>query len=202
MKRAPNADAPNMFARWVRATSWGWLLGLVLMLGLVGVWDLVGGNAQFMIGVGMGLGVGFAQARALGDSIQTSRSWILATVGGIAAPFLLNDLGSAVGAALPYSLPVYVVVGGLLAGWLQGRVLQRRCSSARGWVAASTLGWGVPAGAIALSDALPTPGTGSLVFLLVAFLFGGVLLGMITGRHLETLCSSKDQMRGRTEVGL
>ena len=40
--------------RWVRATVLGWLLGFVLVLVLALAWDMIGGGAQFMVGVGMG----------------------------------------------------------------------------------------------------------------------------------------------------
>jgi hypothetical protein len=48
-------------------------------------------------------------------------------------------------------------------------------------VPACIVGWGLPAGAIALGDYLPGPGN---LFSIGAMFFGGVILGAVTGKTL------------------
>ncbi|MCJ7714533.1 hypothetical protein MUO66_08780, partial [Candidatus Bathyarchaeota archaeon] len=51
--------------RWVGANIIGWLIGFVLVIVLAQAWELIGGGAQFMVGVGMGAGVGVLQSRVI-----------------------------------------------------------------------------------------------------------------------------------------
>ena len=57
------------YVRWIRATSLGWLIGFALVIVLALAWDMLGGGAQFMVGVGMGAGVGYMQSRMIGEWI-------------------------------------------------------------------------------------------------------------------------------------
>ena len=51
--------------RWVKATTLGWLLGLVIMFALIALWSPFGDGAEFMVGIGIGAGVGLMQSRVL-----------------------------------------------------------------------------------------------------------------------------------------
>lgn len=176
-------DRPTLVARWVRATTLGWLLGFLLVVLLALAWDLVGGGAQFVVGVGMGAGVGLLQARVVGPRVPSKRAWAVASTVGMGAPFALWDLGSIAGLGALFSLPVCALAGALFAGLLQARLLG---DSARPrWVLASVLGWGIPVGLMAVGDALPR-GPGS-VLSLPAMFFGGAVLGWVTGKALEGL---------------
>lgn len=176
-------ERPKLLARWVRATTLGWLLGVLLVILLAMAWDLVGGGAQFMVGVGMGAGVGIMQARVVGVQGPSRWDWVVASVVGMGAPFVLWDLGSLVGLGALFSLPVCVLAGALFAGLLQARLLGGLARPR--WVLASVLGWGIPVALMAVGDALPR-GPGSLLSLPAIFL-GGACLGWVTGRALERL---------------
>jgi len=68
------ADGP-LFTRWVRATAVGWLLGFGLVIVLALAWDMVGGGAQFMVGVRSGNLVGAGLHRGLGIASGRLRAW-------------------------------------------------------------------------------------------------------------------------------
>lgn len=176
-------ERPKLLARWLRATTLGWLLGVLLVLVLAMAWDLVAGGAQFMVGVGMGAGVGLLQSRVVGPLVPSKRAWVVASVVGIGTPFLLWDAGAGLGLGALFSLPVCVLAGALFAGLLQARLLGGGARPR--WVLASVLGWGIPVGLVAAGDALP-PGPGSILSLPAIF-FGGAILGAVTGRTLEGL---------------
>jgi len=99
-------------------------------------------------------------------------------------PFVLWDLGSVIGAKVLLSLPVCVVLGGLLTGLLQERLLRSRFERTLWWIPASIIGWGLPAGVIALGDSGLVPPAFILLSTTVMF-FGGLLLGAVTGKTLE-----------------
>jgi hypothetical protein len=177
------AERPNLLARWVRATTIGWLLGFLLVILLAMAWDLVAGGAQFMVGVGMGGGVGLMQARVVGARVPSQRAWVVASTVGMGAPFVLWDLGSIAGLGALFSLPVCALAGALFAGLLQARLLGGPARPR--WVLASVLGWGIPVALMAVGDALPR-GPGSLLSLPAIF-FGGAVLGWVTGKALAGL---------------
>ncbi len=177
---------PSIFGRWVKATTIGWLFGFVLVVVLSLAWDLVGGGAQFPVGVGMGAGVGVVQARVIGEWLDPTRRWIWATTVGMGLPFVLWDVGIVAGIGGQLSLPLAVVAGSLLVGVLQGAVLRLRFHRRLGWVLASLAGWGLPAAAIALGDSGLLSAPGSLLSIGGMF-FGGAVLGAVTGRPLLTI---------------
>ncbi len=179
----------HTITRWIRATSVGWLLGFVLVIGLAVVWDLIGGGAQFMVGIGMGAGVGYMQSRVIGQWIDTPRRWLWASIVGMGSPFVLWDIGAAVGLESVFSLSRCVLVGGLLVGTLQTRLLPHR-DRAVWWVLACILGWGMPAGAIALIERGRIEGPSGSLLSIGAMLLGGVILGAVTGPALMRLLRS------------
>ncbi len=185
MRTEPGQEKRSLFSRWVRATTIGWLLGFVLIIILALAWDMIGGGAQFMVGVGMGAGVGYVQSRLVGKWIDKPRRWLWASVLGMGAPFLLWDLSSVVGATSLFSLPLNVLVGGLFVGILQWRLLHAHSDRAIWWVPACLVGWGLPAAAIALGDGNVFPGPWGQLLSLGAMLFGGVVLGAVTGKALS-----------------
>lgn len=170
------------FRRWVRATFVGWLIGFVLVIVLALAWDMIGGGAQFMVGIGLGAGVGYMQSRVIGEWIDSVRPWLWASIIGMGMPFVLWDIGAAIGIESLFSLPRCVLVGGLLVGLLQRRLLSVQWDRANWWVPASVVGWSLPAGILALGD-LVGGGWGGLA-LGTAMLLGGAVLGAVTGGTL------------------
>ena len=103
------------FARWVRATTVGWLIGFVLVVVLAMVWDMIGGRAQFMVGVGMGAGVGYMQARVVGAWVDPTRRWLWTSI--IGTVFFVTAVVAMMVSAKPAG-EVSFVVHADWVGWL------------------------------------------------------------------------------------
>lgn len=180
-------DLDGLFRRWVRATSAGWLLGLAILIVLAVLGDMLSGlapaNAQYMVGVGIGAGVGYMQGRVLSPWLERPNRWILASTVGMGALFVAHDIIGATGFGFPFSLPVYVLVGAVLAGSWQRSLLRHVSERANWWVPVSVVGWALPAAGVALSDFQRSGFVGDVAGL-VAIFFGGVLLGVASGRPL------------------
>ena len=185
MRTEPGQEERSLFSRWVRATTLGWLLGFGLIIVLAIAWDMIGGGAQFMVGVGMGAGVGYVQGRLVGKFIDKPRPWLWASVLGMGTPFLLWDISAVIGAESVFSLPISVLVGGLFVGILQWRLLRPHSDRAAWWVPACVAGWGLPALAIALNDLHVLPDPWGELLSIGAMFFGGVVLGVVTGKALS-----------------
>ncbi|MBL8212075.1 MAG: hypothetical protein JNK87_15270 [Bryobacterales bacterium] len=182
----------SRFREWLRATCLGWGLGLLLTVGASLVADTVGvGGSQTLLGLAMGTGVGLLQSKAMRGTLSEPRAWLAATVVGLAAPFLVFDVVRGVGLALPYSLYLCVVLGGLGAGGLQARLLRPVVANAWLWVPASVLGWGLAASTAAVADRLPRAlawhGLAGAGVYLGLVLGGGLILGALTGLPLARL---------------
>ena len=174
----------RLFTRWVRATFVGWWLGFILVVVGSVLANSVGGGAQFMVGLGMGAGVGYAQGRVARDWLGRLRPWMAASMVGMGAPFAVRDLASAIGFALPYSLTIYVVLGGILVSALQWRLLRPHFHRSGWWVPASVAGWALPAGLVAWYDAFVGPSPFGAIVFLGMILLGGLVLGAVTGSAL------------------
>ena len=179
----------QFFTRWVRGTFAGWLLGFVFIILAAIAGDLIGigeRESQFIVGIGMGAGVGYAQGRVARQWFGATRRWAWATVIGMGVPFVASDFASAVWSEFSFSLPLVVVIGGLLVGLLQRRVLRSHSDRANWWVPACVAGWSLAAGTAAVSGVLSSgPSDPWLVILNVGvILLGGVVLGIVTGGAL------------------
>lgn len=164
-------------------TFYGWSLGFALILLFIALFGLIGlGDSQFPVGLGMGVGVGLLQRRVIAERTGRGAGWLGASALGLAAPFLARDGARVLAITLPYALAGSIVVGGLVVGLLQWRVL--RLSAGRGvrWIAASVVGWALGGSTVVLNEKLPrTPGiVGALIYIGV-ILTGGILLGATTG---------------------
>ncbi|MDH3207967.1 MAG: hypothetical protein OEO79_15280 [Gemmatimonadota bacterium] len=173
----------RLLLRWAGANTLGWLLGFVLVVVLAEAWEFIGGGAQFMVGVGMGAGVGVVQSRVIAPWVTSARQWLLASTIGMGTPFLLWDVGTALGMSWPLSLWACVLSGAVLVGVLQQRLFRPSRPRVRWWVAACAVGWAVPEGLIVLDDLGLLPG-GWQFLTIAGVVFGGVLLGAVTGAAL------------------
>lgn len=178
------SDRPTP-ARWIRATTLGWLLGipLVALFALAAEGAGVGG-AQLFVGLGVGGGVGFIQGRALRATLGGWWEWTLASTVGMAIPFLAYDIAKLLGHEFPYSLQALVAIGGCLAGAGQALILRRRFQGTGLWIVASVVGWAFAGYSALISDFAPAGGpvrgiAGALLFLL-GVAVGGPILGAIT----------------------
>ena len=176
----------RLVLRWVRATWFGWLLGIPVIIVLALVGEAVGiGGAQVLVGAGMGTGIGLMQSRVIRSMLPKWGAWILSCVVGLAAPFLVTDIAKTAGRNVGYSLFVAVAVGGLIAGGWQAIILRARFRKTLWWVVASGFGWTLAAGTSALADPvsrLPAlRGLWGAVVYLGIVAAGGLILGLVTG---------------------
>jgi hypothetical protein len=142
----------------------------------------------------MGVGVGLLQRRVVADRTGTSAGWLRASALGLTAPFLVRDVARLLHLELPYALPGSIVVGGLVIGLLQSRVLRLDPVRAATWVVASVVGWTLGGSTVVLNDkVLPrTLGIlGALIYIGV-ILTGGILLGATTGLVLPRMLARSD----------
>lgn len=188
------SSARGLTVRWMRTTFFGWCLGFALVLAFIALSGTVGlGNSQFPVGLGMGVGVGLLQRRAMAERTGTGTGWLGASVLGLTAPFLARDVARLLGLQFPYTLAGSIVVGGLVVGLLQGRVLHLDVGRAAMWVVASVAGWTLAGSTVVLNErVLPkTPGiVGALIYIGV-ILTGGILLGAATGLVLPRVLGER-----------
>jgi hypothetical protein len=180
----------ELLRRWVRATWIGWLLGIpcIVVLALLG--EAIGiGGAQVFVGAGMGVSVGAMQSRVVRNLLGSGAAWFWSCVGGLGGAFLLTDVGALLG--VPYSLPLAVALGGLLAGIWQAMLLHERMGGSSLWILASVAGWELAAAMVSVADVLVKAQTVRGWIALVAFLaivaLGGLVLGLVTGFALSRL---------------
>lgn len=201
---AATADAQERFvARWVAATFAGWVVGFGLVLVLSALSGLMGlGGTQFPVGLGMGAGVGLLQARLVGRRVGGARPWLVASAGGMAAPFVASDLASVLGVPVPYSLSACVALGGLVVGLLQWRVLARVSSDARWWIVAAPVGWTLAASTVFIADRfLPRiPGLLGASAYVAIVLTGGVALGAVGAHALRRIVTGSGRAPSRGEA--
>ena len=189
----------GFYIRWIWITFLGWFVGFAAIVVLSLAWDVVGGgSAQSMIGIGMGLGVGYTQALEMRPWVKSIGHWILASAVGMGAPFVLYDMVHAAGSEFPYSLPFAVAIGGLLVGLLQTYVLAPLSSRAVSWIPASLAGWTLAAATTIVGDALPrlVQGIGGALLYIALILFGGAVLGVVTGGALVWIRRGRDPVSG------
>jgi hypothetical protein len=183
---------PFTTGKWIKATFWGWLLGIILLIMLSSILDGMGiENMQFYIGIGMGAGVGLTQWLLLKRYRAINASWIWASLLGMGMPFVILDF--IMPHTVKYKLPLSVALGGLLVGVFQYLVLKKQFQRSSVWILTSLAGWTIAAVivlAIDLTMKIKVAGSLTLVLALVnllIMLLGGVALGLITGGTMKKI---------------
>jgi hypothetical protein len=168
-------------------------MGIFLLIALSGVLDSIGiQNMQFYIGLGIGAGVGFAQWRVLKSTIGMDKIWLLSSTIGLGLPFLGFDLvrfftGWSLG---NWYIPICILLASALCGLVQQGVLLRMGFRARSWMFVCVAGWTLAAFTVISMDYLKALSTNNWVMFsvnLFLILFGGVVLGFITGLSLRRM---------------
>jgi hypothetical protein len=176
----------RLVLRWVRATWFGWLLGIPVIIVLALVGEAVGiGGAQVLVGAGMGAGIGLMQSRVIRNVLPKSGAWICSCIVGLGAPFLVTDIAKVAGRNVGYSLFACVAAGGLISGGWQALILRTRFRKTLWWLVASALGWMLAAGTSAVAEPisrLPAlRGLWGAVVYLGIVAAGGLIIGLVTG---------------------
>ena len=178
--------------RWTLRTLYGWLMGFIVVVVLAILSDFIGISSQFFVGTGMAAGVGFMQVRILRKDYGWNWNWMWASIVGTSISFILFDLGSGTWNLLEFNLPLSVVIGSLIVGFLQSRILKSKSLKFyQYWILISCIGWSLTGTMVILSDYLNQilpKGPGSVFpFLLLVIIISGVLLGWVTGKGLSII---------------
>lgn len=179
----------KLFVSWIRATWLGWLLSIPIIIVLALIGEAIGiGGSQALVGGGVGIGVGLMQGRIIRSILNQRVSWMLTTILGLGAPFLVTDISKLTGWNLPYSLLVLIAIGGLLVGAGQAIILSSQIHKIGLWMAASALGWSLAAAAVSIADLFVRSFAirglwGALIYLGIVAA-GGLILGSVTGACL------------------
>jgi hypothetical protein len=189
------------------------LAGLIASIPLVGalvvaatlIFWITGANEKILdkfdfgiVGIEISIGamVGFIQWLALRRVIKTKISWVLANVIGFAisssiqtlATFVWKLPGDMVFPLGVLGLAIGFVVGGMLSGVMQQRILRHHVRHSGWWVPASAIGWGLgligfAAGFAILHPILPKPASPliGIPVLMGLLTLGSVFYGIVTG---------------------
>lgn len=180
MNPESNQSERGFLEQWILVTSISWPVGLfgsIIVANIVNI--IYPEKTNLVVGLCVGAVVGYSQWRVLRKQIAVSGYWVLACSIGLGVPFIVIVILDEVGFTFPDSLSVQRlvrtmtgIIGGLLSGLLQMRLLKPYSTKAGWWIVASSLGWGL--------CWLASSVGGPLVAML-GFLLGGVLLGALTG---------------------
>ncbi|MBN8670516.1 MAG: hypothetical protein J0L80_07500 [Chitinophagales bacterium] len=176
--------------KWTLSTFLGWLLSVVFILILSGIFDGLGIEGyQFYLGISVGLGVGLTQWLRLRKYSSIGIKWVWYTALGAGLPFLIFDLVKIYGHVdfgeryLLYS----VSVGGLSVGIMQYLLLKPYSPKAINWIPLSLIGWVCAALTVTAINSsmeyIKQPLLGFIVNLSL-ILAGGIVLGLITGSFI------------------
>ena len=176
--------------KWLIYNFFGWLIGTILVLILSSSFDTIGiEDVQFFVAVGIGLGIGTAQWIVLKRITDIKTNWITVTVLGLTIPFLIAD-------TLRYFellnlksllIPVCVGIGSLLVGFFQSKLLIKYNVGIFNWVVISFFSWILIALAVysvEYTNLISQNVWFGFVTNLILLLSGGIILGIITGKHL------------------
>ena len=190
--------------QWMRATFVGWILGIPLIIVLALVAEAAGiGGAQVIVGIGMGAGVGLMQGRIMRTMLAKLGPWFWSSVVGLGLPFLAADIANVVRWDFPYSIYVFVILGGLIVGILQAFILSSHFQNTGWWVVGSVAGWSMASATVAFADTLSRAHSlrgiwGALAYL-ATVAAGGLVLGIVTGISLVVMLRNR---MGRDSVSV
>jgi cytochrome c oxidase subunit IV len=200
------------FKKWVLFTTYGWFLGIILVIGfalagelLIKTSDESGGQAA--VGIGMGAGVGFMQWMALREYLTTSQRLFWCSFIGFSIAFILRDFITSafdIPLTVESTVPIAVILGALICGWLQYYfVLKPSMNKSVTWIFYSIAGW-LMATLITMSSSMLNlkfaeniPKVLILIFALLLLSIGGPVLGFITGTFIVTKMNTLNQNSGQ-----
>lgn len=176
--------------KWTLSTFLGWLLSVVFILILSGIFDGLGIEGyQFYLGISVGLGVGLTQWLRLRKYSSIGIKWVWYTALGAGLPFLIFDLLKLYGHVnfgeryLLYS----VSVAGISVGIMQYLLLKPYSTKAINWIPLSLVGWVCAALTVLALDYTKQVSSNPMIGLvmnLALILGGGIVLGLITGSFI------------------
>lgn len=190
-------------SRWVLFTGIGWVLGVLLVVGLAVLLESfdLGWTGQSVVGLGMSLGVGVMQGLTLGHRVPKA-SWVRAMVVGFVVPYGMADGLMYITALKPEQvLPIATVLGAVLAASLQARSVGVVAGGMGHWVLRHAVAWllayGYTMGLLWASNAWKAslPGSITLIMAFGSLLTGGLVLGALTYGPLLRLLEDRHDHR-------
>jgi hypothetical protein len=159
--------------KWIITTSVAWPVGIIgaIIFSELIVSIFYHKTTNLVVGLCVGAVIGYSQWLVLKKNFSVSSFWGLACAIGVGVPFIAGTILDEIGIkSLPDSetLSAFIagIIGGLLSGLLQMRLLKPYSLKSSWWLVISTMGWGL----CFLSMRTPK-----------SFLAGGIILGAITG---------------------
>ena len=135
----------------------------------------------------MGAGVGYTQGRILSQLKVPKSPWVWTSIIGMGVPFILSDFVYVFWSEFSFTLPILLTataIGGLLTGLLQQRILTSKFNKTIWWIPTCIIAWSMTGAALGffidIAGNIPSKWIGVIVAIGI-ILFGGVLLGAITG---------------------
>lgn len=180
-------------SKWIKATFFGWFLGIILILVLSSLFDAIGIEGfQFFLGIGIGAGVGFMQGRLLRTTTFVNKPWLWASIIGMGLPFMISDLLILYGdlSLGSYYIPICIASGSVLVSVLQFLYLKKCSPKAMLWILGCSLGWmlaGITVFAIDYTNHIADQVMVQFFLNLFLILGSGVVLGLVTGPFLKAI---------------
>lgn len=177
MAIASNDINSGLFWRWAIGTLIGWVLGLIVAIGLTyAIIALIDGEeTNLVVGLCMGAVIALAQKLAVRDTLALGARWIWGGAVGLGLAFIAATILAMTVPAVAWASDTWLVlvsvVGALLSGLLQAPALREHTARARMWALASVVSWGAAWGVTAV---IPEAG----------LLLGGLVLGLVGGGML------------------
>lgn len=205
MNDKPILQGPPFVRRWMWATLGGFYFGFIggfILSDILGsILPLIGivlPESNYGLWIAVGAGVGLMQLPALRKRIAGSFWWVIASMVGLAVPFIAYEVVSRVwgvpndlGPVGIVGITVAMIFGGALVGVLQLRVLRPHTTRSGRWVLASTVGWTLSLAGFAVINAMQMLGITfrlmGAISILVSPVIGGLAFGAVTGRILDRL---------------
>lgn len=187
---------------WIWYNSLGWLLGMILLLGIAILGEalfaekLRGG--QSVIGIGLGTGMGFMQWRYLKKFYNWPITWLWYSMLGFSGMYLFYDLLSIQFELKPEKvLPVVTLLAGAMSGYLQQHyILKGRMKKPKAWILINAFSWfavHLLTGALFLLQLKENEFLPRAIILTLAFTFiliGGPLIGLFSSYYFTKIQNS------------
>ena len=142
-------DGWSLWGRWLVASFFGWVAGVVIAIVLsYTVVNLFHPEETNLIaGVCVGAAVGCAQVATVRQVLSLQWVWVLGTIVGFGAPYtvvvlFVESWFGAIEVSEMWLIPIVIVVGAL-AGVIQAGALKRHTPNAHWWIWLSMAIWGV-----------------------------------------------------------
>lgn len=211
-----HTQRPLSLKRWVLFTTYGWFLGILLVVGFAMMGEALmnmndNSGSQAAVGMGMGAGVGFMQWIVLRKYANLSIVYFWCSFMGFSLAFLLRDVidiyvlsnSNNVGISVEATIPAAVLLGAFLSAWLQySYIFKNTLPRFYPWILINMVGW-LLAAVITMSISMINFNLAAhlpkVMVVISAVLFltvGGPILGYITGVYLLPRIKN---MRGEEE---